>query len=226
MNDALRRWSSRQPDGSVAPLASAGQKTDDSEWTSRCQIWWQKPDCWREEEQVRKGPRPATLIRVICRDKFWLFNSHSKTLHTNVAAQANLPHVRAQKRSGSLQHHIHRIEDAVNNVPPLTDPSFLLAGHDLEPIEYTTHAGREAVRVRALYQPGKETVRDRFFWEAADEYDLLVDKERGILLRYAAIIKENAFAVAAVKHVTFDEPIPDNVFYFTPESDTIVQIVT
>jgi outer membrane lipoprotein-sorting protein len=81
------------------------------------------------------------------------------------------------------------------------------------------------VRVRALHQPGKEVVPDRFFWEAADKYDLLVDKERGILLRYAAIVKEKAFAVATVNHATFDEPIPDNVFSFTPESDTIVEIV-
>ncbi len=113
----------------------------------------------------------------------------------------------------------------VNEVP-LLDPAFLLASHEFEPGADVQYLGREALPVRAVPRKGKEVARDPFFWGGADDYELLVDKERGVLLRYAARLREQEVAIAAVEHVVFDAPIPDDVFAFNPPPNTTLELAT
>jgi hypothetical protein len=107
-----------------------------------------------------------------------------------------------------------KLEDQLDGVQ-LLDPSFLLTSHDLQPIANVSHAEREAVQVRAIYQKGKNRLHEAFFWATADTLDLLVDREYGILLRYAALFNGREYAVSSVEQVTFDEPIPESVFEFS-----------
>jgi hypothetical protein len=110
-----------------------------------------------------------------------------------------------------------RVERLVDEQPFL-DPSFLLSTHILHVEGSTTHAGREAIRVKAIPRKSKETLAPEPFWVEADEYELLVDKERGILLRYSAKLDGHEYAADAAESVVFDELIPESVFSFTHDS--------
>ena len=45
-----------------------------------------------------------------------------------------------------------------------------------------------------------------------NEYIVDIDEERGVLLRFAAIVDGKEAGVLGARSVTFDEPIPDAVF--------------
>ena len=81
---------------------------------------------------------------------------------------------------------------------------------------------RAALQVRGVARGRQTMTRDPVFWMAAEEYAFLVDAERGILLRYAAMNNGQEFAVAAVEQVVFDEPIPVSLFTPPPASSVIV----
>ena len=47
--------------------------------------------------------------------------------------------------------HFPDLEQEIKDVP-IVDPSFLLATHELQPMESTVFAGREAIRVRLVIE--------------------------------------------------------------------------
>ena len=224
MNEALEKWAAQYPPGSVSALKSkSAQGTqNENEMKIRWRVWWQKPSCWRDEDQIEGQ---GTTTRIFCEGRWWSFNSASRKLYTNVVPQEKSPHLRIHDSKSPTGARFTHLEDVINEVP-LLDPSFLLASHDLQPMESTVYAEQDAVRVRAVFRKGKDVARDPFFWGAADEYELLVAKEQGILLRYAAKLRGQEFAIASVDHVVFDEPIPESVFSFTPPANTSVEIVS
>ncbi len=222
MNEALKKWAAQYPQGSVRGLGSAKRFQNEKEMVTRWHVWWQKPSCWRDEYQIETQ---GMAVRIICDDHWWLFNSTANQLYTNAVSLGKAPHLHIHRRESSEEMRPPRVEDVINEVP-LLDPSFLLASHDLQHTESTLYAKREAVGIRAVFRKGKDLPRADFFWGAADEYELLVDKERGILLRYAAKIGGQEFAIASVDHVIFDEPIPEGIFSFTPSSNTSVHLVS
>ncbi|GAB4519930.1 MAG: hypothetical protein OHK0046_29510 [Anaerolineae bacterium] len=72
---------------------------------------------------------------------------------------------------------------------------------------------RAAFQLEAAYRKGHSTTQvEDVFWAAADSYKLLIDKERGILLRYDAVHDGETYASAYVEGVTFNESIPDSIF--------------
>lgn len=230
MNEILEKWTAQQSPGSVKELRSTRSVPNQrsipkqTEMAVQWHVWWQKPSCWRDETQTSGH---GTSTRVICEHR-WSFysaaNNNSK-LYTNTMPEGQIPKRYVRKSQHRPGGHLPQVEDVVNEVP-LLDPSFLLASHDLEPIASTTHAEREAVQVKSVFRKGKDLARDPGFWGGADEHELLVDKERGILLRYAARLRGQEIAVASVEHVTFDEVIPDDVFVFTPPPNTSVELVS
>lgn len=169
-------------------------------------LWWQKPDCWRDE--TRKGMDGHRGITVYCNGNWWVFSSGINTLHTNVMPEKTLSHI---KITIFPEEEVPKLEDRINNIPSV-DPSFLLLSHSLHPVSETIYQGRPAIQVRAVYQKGQDYIPEGFFWSCADEYNLLVDQEYGILLRYSAILNGQEFAVSAVDQVIFDEPIPHEIF--------------
>ena len=70
------------------------------------------------------------------------------------------------------------------------------------------HAGRDALRVLAM----DEGSPNRLLGWGADDYELLVDAERGVLLRSAARTKDEEFQVAEILDITFDEDLPEGIF--------------
>ena len=203
---AVERWKAQDPPVSVGVLTSTlpAAHAVPTVKTYQRRLWWQKPDCWRDEDQG--------MISIFCREQWWLFSSGYDHLTTNVMPLEQWSRMgirNVQRGSGKPTW-----EDRLRNIP-LADPSFLLASHDLQPLATVRHVGREATRVRGTPRNTAHSIHDGIFWSTADEYDLLVDKERGILLRYAARLDGQEFAVAEVEHVSFDEPIPQDVFSFS-----------
>ncbi len=231
MNKASNRRAAQQPPGSVSQLFRAvppwwpkflkrGHKTQESNVTGEFlvlwRVWLQKPSQWRHETQLMG--REAS-ISIIDGDRWWSFYPTSGELHTNVVPQQG----GYRKSKIPLSDDLTSIERAINQEWFL-DPSFLLANHALKLVGDAVHAGREAIQVQAVPRQGKELVLESF-WIEADEYELLVDKERGILLRYSAKLDGQEYAVASAESITFDKPIPKEIFSFTPPPNTLVYVV-
>lgn len=211
MNAVMQRWASEQPPGSVTSLEIAsGDETQATPqtWQFSRNLWWRKPDCWREDDKSDTPGHVSRSTTILCGGRWFSFIWPLNWLHTNVSpSEQEFPSswrvIRDEKTPD--------IEDRIEGIP-IVDPALLLGMHQLHIVEETTHAGRDAVRVRAVYRRGANLSLDGMFWSRADKYHLLVDKERGVLLRYAAVFEGEEFAVALVDRIVFDEPIPDAIF--------------
>lgn len=204
MNRVQERWAAQFPPGSVGILKSsvAAESERSNEVKVYRKLWWRKPACWRDEQQTNGRGNSVTIH---C-DGMWWVSFSTGIFYTNDPRNV-------QGRQNVQQGHPPALEDLIRNVP-LLDPAFLLATHKLDFMGETVHANRPVLRVRATYQKAKDRLHEAFFWASADQYDLLVDKEYGILLRYAALLDGQEFAVASVDSVVFDAPISDEVFAF------------
>lgn len=186
-------------------------------------LWWQKPASWHYEEGLLA--ENTTILKIISEDRFWSFGSASNKVYSNVAPEAAQKPFRIRRRKKRLREQFPSIDEEVNDVP-IVDPSFLLATHQLTSIEETSYLGREAIKVRGVSRKGRNLPWEPFFWTIADVYVFLVDKERGILLFYSAIMNDQEIAISSVEQVAFDEPIPPDVFTFTPPDNALVEIVS
>ena len=97
------------------------------------------------------------------------------------------------------------------------DPRIALTTFDVQVLGRTIHAGREAVRLLAL--PGEEmwrstsgSLRSARGALGANDYELLADAERGVLLRWAARLEGGEFDKLEVTEIAFDEELPEDVF--------------
>lgn len=114
------------------------------------------------------------------------------------------------------------LEDVIKESEFL-DPSFPLATHRFQDIEEAIYNSRKALRAKAKYRPGKP-VSDKF-WSIADEYELVFDRERGVLLSYAALKDGKIFAEGNITWVEFDISIPEEVFTIIIQDDIRVFLV-
>lgn len=221
MDKARDRWAVQQRPGSVKMLRSTGKsrvvRGDRATTEFLWRFWLQKPSQWRYETQ--EVGREAS-ISVIDGDRWWYYDATFGKVYTNVIPRQGDFH----RRKTPLSDNLTSIKHAVNEVP-FIDPSFVLSSHALQLAGSAVHAGREAVLVKAVLRQGKEPIQEPFFWGAADEYELLVDKERGILLRYSARLDGHEYALAAADRVVFDESIPQSTFSFIPNPNTPVFVV-
>ena len=198
------------PKGSLAALISTS--AEEGNYTPKTtvskRVWWQKPGCWRDEEQLESH---GNNITILCNGDWYGMNSQSGALYTNaVLSEEQRSRLgRREIKAGIPPSLEERIDSVV-----FIDPAFLLTSHNLLPTGDVIHAGRNAVRVQATYRKNASRIYKSFFWTTADEYELLVDKEYGILLRYAARLNGREFAVSAVEQVIFDEIISEKIFSF------------
>ena len=90
--------------------------------------------------------------------------------------------------------------------------------HELRPLDLAVEgplasAGREAVRLRGV--PGEEWDwgwdPDPLSW-GADEYEVVVDAERGVLLLCASRLRGEGFDSLEVEEIYFDERFPEDTF--------------
>lgn len=178
-------------------------------------VWHRKPNCWRFENKEQNKP---LRINVINGEAWWLSTPNGE-LWTNVPPNKGRYSI---EKNALPSPHYTQVEYAIQEMPFLY-PSFLLAMNLIIPMNSTNHAGREAIRIRAIPRKNRGTALDDF-WSIADEYDLLVDKEKGILLRYSAKLDGQEFAIASADFVLFDQQIPDSVFCLFPEPKMKIKV--
>ena len=101
---------------------------------------------------------------------------------------------------------------------PLLTDKICGISYALRPLELRVEgtvmwAGREAVRLTGV--PGEEWDwgwdPDPLSW-GADEYEAVVDAERGVLLRCASRLGGEDFDAVEVEEIHFDEQFPEEVF--------------
>lgn len=99
----------------------------------------------------------------------------------------------------------------------LFDPSRLIPSFDFDVLEMCTYRERAAIRVRAKPRETGPTPTELDPW--ADDHELIVDVERGVLLRVGAFTGGEEFAAVDVLEIAFDEVFADDIF-LSPEGET------
>ena len=208
---ALERWAAGKPPGSVSVLRAV----DDGgavpsapqpaiiEHTSR--IWYRKPSHWRYEGHQHGVGKPS--LQIIDGGRWWAYH-HGGVAQTNVRSDQTL----------SSEH--RSVDEQLESFPSL-DPSGLIPGLSLEPLDRVVHRGREAIHARALPRGGA----DPDLWPGGDQYELLVDAERGVLLRITGQMDGDELGGMELTSVAFDEELPDERFTFDPPPGVRLQVV-
>lgn len=94
----------------------------------------------------------------------------------------------------------------------LLDASGLLVGYTLEPAGESLAAGRSVRRVRVR---GTSTGHRPFGLEPGiEEAELLLDAERGLVLRRAELVDGEEAFVREVEQITYDQVLPPEMFLF------------
>lgn len=189
--EAWERWAALQPPGSVAQLRSASSMPLAKEavqfWRQR--LWLQPPDRWREEGE--------NGMLTIVRERFrWLSGLPWKQ---GLEQEIN-PAQGWRSLLGDLA------------LAEMLEPAALLPAVWLDLLGETHYAGRPAWQVRAVPREPGHPVFPHVLWLGADEYELLVDSERGVLLRCSARFDGREFAGRELLEVIFDEAFPDDLF--------------
>ena len=196
-----------QPPGSRGAAGGPNQRHR-HDW----RVWWRKPCCWRDDIVWENG---AAVISTHCAGLSSSYVSFLRTLYTNRRPKLLLTRLKAAL--GAFSDYQLPTVDRQLELIPLLEPSFLASGWDLDVLGERVYAGRATLRVKATRRgagPGPA------LWKCVDEYEILIDQERGVLLRYAGIVDDEEAGVLSVRSVAFDEPIPDEVFSYEPPHGT------
>ncbi len=172
-------------------------------------VWWSKPNCWREDRADPGG----TSVRIACHGVCSDYIPLRRTLHTTRRPQTlsdRLESLRA-KRS-------HRLPTIVERVAAmaLLSPSWGGLEWEFQIIGEEMYIGRNAVRATARWvgEGGMPIV------PFIDRYDVLVDRERGVLLRCSGLVDDQPAVVHSARTVQFDVAIPPEVFDYRPPAGT------
>jgi hypothetical protein len=188
---AWTRWAGLQPPGSVAPLVSATRHAHeaDEKVMDQRRLWLQLPDRWREES--RHG-----VSEIVRGHERWVFGARGRGPR--------------RERINPAQGWRHLLGDLA--LAEMLEPAALLSAIWIDSPAITTYAGREAWDVRAIPRDLGAHRFPHVLWLGADEYDLHVDAERGVLLRVGARLDGKEFAAREILDVAFDEPFADDLF--------------
>lgn len=190
---ALHRRPVRWPAGTISVPTSPGGKQPPLsayvEWESR--LWMQSPSRWRYEGGPWGSPH-STIVR-------------------------DEPSERSPDPPDFPDPMLTYMLDPVGIIPELW----------LEPLGRGVQAGREGIRVRGLPRIGPMEdarlemgdISPSVLWLGADEYDVLVDAEHGVLLRCAASMDGEEFNRTEIVSVVFDGPIPDSLLSSSPRAE-------
>ena len=197
-DDVLVRMSASEAYHKIfGPPKSQGQgfprKNGKSERTWR--VWHERPNRWRQE--IESAGRSGTEYRVVDGDAFWYYNSLHGSRHA-IATRSEFG-----GGFGAEFEIAHVFDPAV--------PHLELEELELRPAGRTRAAGREAIRLEAVKPGGWEYPPEPLWW-GADDYELLVDAERGLILRLASRLGGLAFDMTEVLEIAFDETLPEGTF--------------
>jgi outer membrane lipoprotein-sorting protein len=196
-----RAWQRLIPrDRSPAVTFVGNSQGEPEEVREPWRLWLAQPDKVRSEFMVED----ETITAVIVGNTWWSW-SPSRELATN-RGDPNHSHGRG---SGDA----------------LIDPSSILPAMELVLMRRATFIGRPVLEVLATPTPPDDNDEEASDWRyathdlggGADEYTLMVDAKRGVLLRSEARIRGQPFRIIGMETVAFDQELGDDVF--APPSD-------
>jgi hypothetical protein len=167
------------------PLGGAPPGAFADEHVWQLELWTDGDRCFRQE-----WTRPdAEHVLVVDGERWWEW-SPAFGLHSH------------EEQRGV--HHRGGVE--------LLDPAEFLAGYELEPAGEAVIAERPVRRVRVRRTSAE---RGPFGVEPAiDAAELLLDAERGLVLRRAELVDGEEAFVREVERIAYDEPLPPETFVF------------
>jgi hypothetical protein len=190
------------------------EEAGDGRFRQGLQVWWRKPSSWRDEYTWDGGVTAGiTTVRGPVSETYV---PQQRLLYTTERRPRTGLADRLRALFGSQPVQLDGLEDRVRQ-NALVDPSYLASGWDLTVLDERKHAGRHALHVSAKWL-GRDP--EPPLWSYVHKYDLLVDRERGVLLRAAGIIEGEEVGVYSVRLVRFDEPIADELFVLEPPKGT------
>jgi len=175
-------------------------------------VWWRRPDCWRDDIVWATDQIAVCIVRGAA-SSFYL--SSSGTLRMNTGSPGTIERLRSMIQTRQPGY-LPSIDDRLSQMP-LVRPAPLANGWELSELGEREYAGRTAIAVHAT-RLGQSSPFG--LWSYINEYDLLVDRERGVLLRCAGMVGRAEAGVLAVRYMTFDEPVSDEIFAFEPPPGT------
>jgi hypothetical protein len=163
------------------------------ESTARTRIWIERPDKlgWESEHRF-DGGSPERTVGVKDGGRFWVRDPEG---------QVNSNADRAFETSMSIPEEI------------LFEPAPLLGALRFELNGEAQVRGRSAIRLRgSRRRGGPVTEAAELLPPFADEWEGLVDRERGVLLYLGALAGGAVLSTAEVVDIGFDEPLSDALF--------------
>lgn len=171
----------------------------------RTRFWSEPPDRLREEVESEEPHRERTT--VIDGELWWTYTPEWGAV-SNAALDEE---ERGRHGFGSGEQY-----------RTLLDPSGLPAVLELGEIE----ADGGVLRVRARPRDDLDRMHGSFFVHlphGADAFEIVVDRERGVVLRLTAYLDGEELDVTELAEVAFDEDFPSGTFVFVPPSGEEVQ---
>src|SRR5215213_5887559 len=174
------------------PLLRRGRAAGEQRVCHEWRAWWRKPSSWRDDVVWADG---SAAVSVSDGPVSTMYVPQQRTFYTNQRVPGVVARARAWLRARPI--HLASVEDRLRQIV-LLDPSFLSQGWELTIVGERKHASRAGVRVKARW--GGLGARPEVF-PTADEYEVLIDRERGVLLRFAGIVREQEAGVFSVRTV-------------------------
>ena len=184
----------------------------------RIRFWAEPPSRFRQERERHDSRETAV---VVIDGEVWWSSLSSRSVVTNARMEQIDDSAKVSVLEKAVGREYQDAEDAILSHITL-NPSWLISGLWMEAMGQMKYIGRAAILVRG--EPIEEEDSDWYWWDGADEYQMLVDAERGILLRIGVFRNGEEFAGAEVTSIEFDRPIPDEIFRFTPPSGMVVNV--
>lgn len=171
-------------------LEESGDRIEPQDRHEVVRLWVERPDRVRAE---RSGGRRGPHIGIRDGESWWMYDSGGE-VHSN----------EGEPEVGSSVGHEFR---------HLLDPSMLLGSLRFELLGEATVARRPAVALRARPRSASgASAAGMLLDPMAQDFELAVDRQRGVILRMAARFEGEAYSVTETNEVAFDEPLADDTF--------------
>lgn len=200
-SEAGRRIFGDSPDGIYHP-------EPDSEFGWRCRIWRVDEHRWRQELELPDGG--ASIV---------VSTGNIRPFGTPEGPPGSSEMWELRVGDGSREDDPQWLispTDVFWTMYPFDPAGFASIDGELERMELSVEegvirAGREAIRLRGVPLEEWEYPPEPLWW-GADEYEAVVDAERGVLLRLASRLGGQDIDALEVEEISFDEPFGEEVF--------------
>lgn len=175
-------------------------------------VWWRRPNCWRDD---MKDVWDWTVTSIVCNGESTIYNSRSRIVHTT-RVESTESTTSGLEHAATLQT-LPTLSDRLTSIPLL--PDFLAGeGWTIGYRDTRVHCGREGLLVKARWEgAGRAPVVFAF----VDEYDVLVDRERGVVLSLVGLVDSRPAVVISAESLEFDCDVPDAVFTNAPPDGVV-----